>query len=231
MFASLSISAIISLFSYYNACSPAVLRPKHNPSRPEPAALKTRRPRAEIRPDLHRPHVQGALPQDPRRLAEARHHPLREHLPAPRRQGPALRRGGIYPSEPPFHVDSARSFQLFEGLKAYRGVDGKVRIFRPELNMQRMNMSALKAGLPTFDGGEFLKCLNRLISVDQEWVPHSTSASLYIRPTLIGIDVSRFFYMYFIEDSFFFVCVVLCNFYRTALLCSFYLSSPRPSCI
>lgn len=80
---------------------------------------------------------------------------------------------------------------MFEGLKAYRGVDDKVRIFRPELNMQRMNMSALKAGLPTFDGREFLKCLSRLISVDQEWVPHSTSASLYIRPTLIGIDVSR----------------------------------------
>jgi branched-chain amino acid aminotransferase len=83
-------------------------------------------------------------------------------------------------------------FQLFEGMKAYRGVDGKIRIFRPEKNMERMNQSALRAGLPTFDGENLIKCLCQLVSIEQEWVPHSESSSLYIRPTLIGIDVSRF---------------------------------------
>ncbi|KAG7204369.1 hypothetical protein KM043_004813 [Ampulex compressa] len=78
--------------------------------------------------------------------------------------------------------------ELFEGMKAYRGVDGKIRIFRPDLNMERMNSSAIKSGLPTFNGDELIKCLSRLISIDQEWVPHSTASSLYIRPTLIGID-------------------------------------------
>ncbi|XP_021927854.1 branched-chain-amino-acid aminotransferase isoform X2 [Zootermopsis nevadensis] len=78
--------------------------------------------------------------------------------------------------------------ELFEGMKAYRGVDGKIRIFRPEMNMERMNQTALRAGLPTFDGANLIKCLCRLISIDQEWVPHSESSSLYIRPTLIGID-------------------------------------------
>ncbi|EEZ98004.1 branched-chain-amino-acid aminotransferase, cytosolic [Tribolium castaneum] len=78
--------------------------------------------------------------------------------------------------------------ELFEGLKAYRGVDGKIRVFRPDLNMRRMNLSAQRAGLPTFDGEELTKCMNRLIQVDQEWVPHSEGSSLYIRPTLIGID-------------------------------------------
>ncbi|CAH0559302.1 unnamed protein product [Brassicogethes aeneus] len=78
--------------------------------------------------------------------------------------------------------------ELFEGMKAYRGVDGKIRIFRPDLNMKRMNASAKSSGLPTFDGDELIKCLNRLIQVDQEWVPHATGSSLYIRPTLIGID-------------------------------------------
>ena len=87
--------------------------------------------------------------------------------------------------------------QLFEGLKSYRGVDGKVRIFRPDLNMQRMNLSAQRAGLPTFDGVEMIKCINRLIQVDQEWVPHSEGSSLYIRPTLIGIDVSIWSLFYF----------------------------------
>ncbi|XP_076664341.1 branched chain amino acid transaminase [Andrena cerasifolii] len=80
------------------------------------------------------------------------------------------------------------AIELFEGLKAYRGVDGKVRLFRPELNMERMNGSAMRTGLPTFIGDELIKCCCRLISIDQEWVPHSTASSLYVRPTLIGID-------------------------------------------
>ncbi|XP_024881218.1 branched-chain-amino-acid aminotransferase, cytosolic-like [Temnothorax curvispinosus] len=78
--------------------------------------------------------------------------------------------------------------ELFEGMKAYRGVDGKIRLFRPELNMERMNNSAIRVGLPPFRGEELIKCICRLISIDQEWVPHSTASSLYIRPTLIGID-------------------------------------------
>lgn len=75
-------------------------------------------------------------------------------------------------------------------MKAYRGVDGRIRTFRPDMNMERMNRSAARAGLPTFSGPELVKCLNRLVSIDQEWVPHSESSSLYIRPTYIGIDVS-----------------------------------------
>ncbi|XP_044012781.1 branched-chain-amino-acid aminotransferase [Aphidius gifuensis] len=78
--------------------------------------------------------------------------------------------------------------EAFEGMKAYRGVDGKIRLFRPELNMERMNMSARRMGLPTFNSNELIKCFSRLISIDQEWVPHSESSSLYIRPTIIGID-------------------------------------------
>lgn len=78
--------------------------------------------------------------------------------------------------------------ELFEGMKAYRGHDGKIRIFRPELNMARMNMSASRSGLPQFDSDELIKCMSRLVSIDQEWVPHSQAASLYLRPTLIGTE-------------------------------------------
>lgn len=81
--------------------------------------------------------------------------------------------------------------QLFEGLKAYRGVDDKIRLFRPDLNMERMNLSAERSGLPTFDAGELIKCISRFIQIDQEWVPHSETSTLYIRPTLIGTEVSR----------------------------------------
>lgn len=82
-------------------------------------------------------------------------------------------------------------------MKAYRGVDGKVRLFRPDMNMARMNRSALRAGLPPFDIDEMIKCICRLIQIEQEWVPHSETASLYIRPTYIGIDVSKLRNLFF----------------------------------
>ncbi|XP_072158476.1 branched-chain-amino-acid aminotransferase, cytosolic isoform X1 [Bemisia tabaci] len=80
------------------------------------------------------------------------------------------------------------ALQLFEGMKAYRGVDGRIRVFRPDLNMARMNNSALRISLPQFDGEELLKCIKKLVSLDREWVPISETASLYIRPTLVATD-------------------------------------------
>ncbi|XP_032511906.2 branched-chain-amino-acid aminotransferase, cytosolic isoform X1 [Danaus plexippus] len=80
------------------------------------------------------------------------------------------------------------AIQLFEGMKAYRGVDDKIRLFRPELNMERMNLAAQRSGLPMFDGQELIRCITRLIQIDQEWVPHSETSTLYVRPTLIGTE-------------------------------------------
>ncbi|XP_007966124.3 branched-chain-amino-acid aminotransferase, cytosolic isoform X4 [Chlorocebus sabaeus] len=82
------------------------------------------------------------------------------------------------------------TFKLFEGLKAFRGVDNKIRLFRPNLNMNRMYRSAVRATLPVFDKEELLECIQQLVKLDQEWVPYSTSASLYIRPTFIGTEPS-----------------------------------------
>lgn len=80
------------------------------------------------------------------------------------------------------------AIELFEGMKAYRGVDNKIRLFRPDLNMERMRRTAHRAGLPTFDAEELTKVIVDLVKLDQEWVPHSTTSSLYIRPTFIGTD-------------------------------------------
>lgn len=88
-----------------------------------------------------------------------------------------------------FPLNCTFLLQLFEGLKAYRGVDDKIRLFRPDRNMKRMNLAAQSSGLPTFDGEELIKCICRLIQIDQEWVPHSETSTLYIRPTLIGTEV------------------------------------------
>jgi len=78
--------------------------------------------------------------------------------------------------------------ELFEGMKAYRGVDGKIRMFRPMHNMARMNLTASRACLPAFDGYQLLECIRKLVVVDSDWVPHDTSSSLYIRPTMIGTE-------------------------------------------
>ncbi|KAA0705750.1 Branched-chain-amino-acid aminotransferase, cytosolic [Triplophysa tibetana] len=82
------------------------------------------------------------------------------------------------------------SVELFEGMKAFRGVDNHIRLFRPNLNMERMYRSAVRSCLPVFDKVELQECIKKLVEVDQEWVPYSTEASLYIRPTFIGIEPS-----------------------------------------
>ncbi|KAJ0425238.1 branched-chain amino acid aminotransferase II [Aspergillus carlsbadensis] len=78
--------------------------------------------------------------------------------------------------------------ECFEGLKVYRGYDGKLRIFRPEHNCARMRLSANRIALPTFDPSELQKLITTLISIDcPRWLPKERAGSfLYIRPTMIG---------------------------------------------
>lgn len=75
-------------------------------------------------------------------------------------------------------------------MKAYRGEDGRIRLFRPDRNMARMLNTAKRASLPAFDADEMIKCIKKLVQIDKEWIPHSTTSSLYIRPTFIATDVS-----------------------------------------
>ena len=75
-------------------------------------------------------------------------------------------------------------------MKAYRGEDGRLRLFRPDRNMARMLKTAARSSLPTFEAEEMIKCLKRLIQIDKDWIPKSTSSSLYIRPTFIATDVT-----------------------------------------
>ena len=78
--------------------------------------------------------------------------------------------------------------ECFEGMKAYRGYDGKLRLFRPSCNTQRMLVSATRVSLPGFDPIELQKLVVALLAVDgPKWLPISdTESYLYLRPTLIG---------------------------------------------
>ncbi|VDO26772.1 unnamed protein product [Haemonchus placei] len=95
-----------------------------------------------------------------------------------------LRNLSIHPGSKVLHYAT----ELFEGMKAYRGVDNKIRLFRPDKNMARMRRTAHRAALPDFDTEELIKIICDQISLDREWVPYSSTSSLYIRPTLIGTD-------------------------------------------
>lgn len=78
------------------------------------------------------------------------------------------------------------SFELFEGLKAYLDSKNQIRIFRPQKNMQRMNDSAERIVLPTFDSEELIKSIGELIKLDKHLIPNKKGYSLYLRPTMIG---------------------------------------------
>lgn len=77
--------------------------------------------------------------------------------------------------------------EAFEGLKAFRGKDGKIRIFRLEENAKRLQASSrgvMMAELPT---DVFVEAVKKVVKLNERFVPpYGSGASLYIRPLLIG---------------------------------------------
>ena len=90
------------------------------------------------------------------------------------------------PSTVVFHY----AFELFEGMKAYRDNNNNIRTFRADKNMERMNKSAERICLPTFDGEELMKLIDKLLLADADFVPQGAGYSLYLRPTMIGTTES-----------------------------------------
>lgn len=78
--------------------------------------------------------------------------------------------------------------EIFEGMKAYRGEDGRIRLFRPEQNFLRMNNSAERLCLPQLDTDFALKALIELLKIEKDWVPSDPNTSLYIRPFMMAVD-------------------------------------------
>ena len=80
--------------------------------------------------------------------------------------------------------------ECFEGLKAFRGVDGKVRIFRADENAKRMQSSARKLCLPVPTVEMFVEACREVVKRNIDYVPpYESGASLYLRPVLIGSKV------------------------------------------
>lgn len=77
---------------------------------------------------------------------------------------------------------------IFEGLKAYRGKNGDILIFRPDANAKRMIQSAKRMCMPPVPEDLFLVGISELVRTDRDWVPSQPGNSLYIRPLHFATD-------------------------------------------
>lgn len=71
-------------------------------------------------------------------------------------------------------------------MKAYKDKDGKIRLFRPDKNMERFNKSSARIALPTFDPNALIELISKLVSIDSRFIPAARGYALYLRPTMIG---------------------------------------------
>lgn len=78
--------------------------------------------------------------------------------------------------------------EIFEGMKVFTYTGNRVAMFRPLENLERLNNSAERLCMPRIDTDFVLNSLCELIKLERGWVPQKKDASLYIRPTMIGID-------------------------------------------
>jgi branched-chain amino acid aminotransferase len=89
---------------------------------------------------------------------------------------------GLSPAAMVFHYGQA----LFEGLKAYKQESGRIALFRPQKNIERMNKSAKRICMPEIDPDLMLEALIELVRVDKDWIPTKQGYSLYIRPVMFA---------------------------------------------
>ena len=90
----------------------------------------------------------------------------------------------ISPAAMVFHYGQA----IFEGLKAYKTPEGRICLFRPRDNFERMNRSAKGMCIPQIDVDLVMDAMKQLIKVEEKWIPETLGTSLYIRPTIIASD-------------------------------------------
>ena len=75
----------------------------------------------------------------------------------------------------------------FEGMKAYTTVDGKVVVFRPDMNAKRMSDTAKRLEMPVFPEDRFVEAVEQVVKANLKFVPpYGTGATLYLRPFMFG---------------------------------------------
>ena len=77
---------------------------------------------------------------------------------------------------------------IFEGIKAYKDVEGNAFIFRPGDNFHRFNISAERMKMPVVPEEIFMEGMRQLVELDKDWIPAIKDHSLYIRPFMFATD-------------------------------------------
>lgn len=77
---------------------------------------------------------------------------------------------------------------VFDGLKAYRTVDGATALFRPEKYYERFNRSCARLCIPQVGRDTFMDAITELCRIDASWIPAKRGSSLYIRPFAFATD-------------------------------------------
>ncbi|MDR2157248.1 MAG: branched-chain amino acid aminotransferase [Clostridiales Family XIII bacterium] len=78
--------------------------------------------------------------------------------------------------------------EMFEGLKTYKGKDGGIRLFRPDMNAKRTNSTNDRLCIPQMDEAFYVDAIKALVGVDRAWIPDRPDTSLYIRPFIIATE-------------------------------------------
>ena len=78
---------------------------------------------------------------------------------------------------------------VFEGLKAYTTADGRVVVFRPDLNASRLVDSAKRLEIPPYPEDKFIEAVKAVVNANKDYVPpYGTGATLYLRPYIFGTN-------------------------------------------
>ena len=78
---------------------------------------------------------------------------------------------------------------VFEGMKAYTTEDGRIVIFRPDLNASRMADSARRLEMPVYPEEKFVEAVEQVVRANAAWVPpYGSGATLYLRPYMFGTN-------------------------------------------
>ena len=80
--------------------------------------------------------------------------------------------------------------ETFEGMKAYRTAEGKIQLFRPEMNAKRMINSNARLCMPELPVDMFVEAVKALVKVEEDWVPSEPETSLYIRPFMFATEAA-----------------------------------------
>ena len=81
--------------------------------------------------------------------------------------------------------------EVFEGMKAYRTKDGKIQLFRPDMNAKRFTNSAKRLVMETYPEDKFVEAVKEVVKANADFVPpYGSGGSLYIRPFMVGTEPS-----------------------------------------